>query len=72
MTKTTVYLPDDLKAALARVAATTGRSEAGLIREAIAALVSQASPPRPRGGLFRGEDSLSTQVDEHLSGFGER
>ena len=35
MCKTTVYLPDDLKAELKRVAAETGRSQADLIREGI-------------------------------------
>jgi predicted DNA-binding protein len=34
MKKTTVYLPEDLKSALGRVAAQKGRSEAELIREA--------------------------------------
>jgi plasmid stability protein len=73
MIKTTVYLPDDLKEALTRMAATTGRSEADLIREALAALVRTADRPRPRGGLFAsGDRSLASHVDEALAGFGER
>lgn len=73
MTKTTVYLPDDLKRDLERMAAASGRSEAQLIRDAVAALTSTAPTPRPRGGLFAGDDpSLSEHVDEALRGFGER
>ena len=73
VTKTTVYLPEELKEALARLAATSGRSEADLIREAIAALTHAADRPRPRGALFSsGDPSLSEQVDEALVGFGER
>jgi predicted transcriptional regulator len=37
MNKTTVYLPEDLKQSLRRMAAVSGCSEAELIREAIAA-----------------------------------
>ena len=68
-----MYLPDELKRALERMAATSGRSEADLIREAIAALARAADRPRPRGALFASADpSLSEQVDEALAGFGER
>jgi hypothetical protein len=73
VTKTTVYLPDDLKLAVARLAATSGKSEAELIRQAIGALVSAADRPRPQGGLFAsGDSTLSERVDEALAGFGER
>ena len=40
--KTTVYLPDELKRSLARLAAETSDSEASLIREAVADLVAAA------------------------------
>jgi hypothetical protein len=70
--KTTVYLPDDLKNAVARIAATSGRSEAEVIRDAIAQLARRAERPRPRGGLFAsGDASLSDSVDEALAGFGD-
>jgi hypothetical protein len=73
MNKTTVYLPDHLKEALARTAATSGRSEAQVIRDAIAALTSRTPRPRPRGSLFAsGDPGLSQRVDEALAGFGER
>lgn len=71
MNKTTVYLPDDLKRSLERLAAVSGRSEADLIREAIGVLTATAEPPRPRGGIISGGgDGLSRRVDEALAGFG--
>lgn len=70
--KTTVYIPDDLKLALSRVAKAANRSEADLIRQSIADLVERSSPPRPRGALFSsGDPSLSERVDEAIAGFGE-
>lgn len=71
--KTTVYLPDDLKKALRRLAAASGRSEAELIRQAIRDLTGGGRRPRPQGRLWRGKDpSLSERVDEALGGFGAR
>ena len=72
MQKTTVYIPDDIKAALARAASARGVSEAELIREALRALTAQAIPPRPRLPLFKsGKPGLAKRVDEALAGFGE-
>lgn len=72
MYKATVYLPDELKAALVRTAAETGRSEAEIIREGIRLAVEQEVPPIPRSGLFASGDlTLSTRVDELLKGFGK-
>lgn len=73
MNKTTVYLPERLKLALERVAASTGRSEAEVIREAIAEAVASSEPVQPRGALFASGDALlSESVDAALAGFGER
>ena len=73
MKKTTVYLPEDLKSALGRVAAERGRSEAELIREAVRELIRNSEPPRPRLPLFSsGDPRLAERVDEELAGFGER
>jgi Ribbon-helix-helix protein, copG family len=72
MNKTTVYLPDDLKAALQRAAAESGRSEAEIIREGAWLAIAKQKPPAPRSGLFdSGDPSLSERVDELLQGFGE-
>ncbi len=73
MKKTTVYLPDDLKVALERVAAVQGRSEADLIRQAVRDLTRSLEPPRPRLPLFAsGDPTLAERVDEKLArGFGE-
>ena len=68
MRKTTVYLPDDLKSAMASEAERRGVSEAQFIRSAISAAVAR---PLPRAGLFEAEP-FAERVDEHLRGFGER
>ena len=72
MQKTTVYLPDELKAALERAAVETGRSEADLIREGVRHSVEQRTPPAPRVGIFASDDGLlSERVDDLLKrGFG--
>ncbi|MEE4274118.1 MAG: CopG family transcriptional regulator [Thermoanaerobaculales bacterium] len=73
MVKTTVYLPEDLKASLGRVAAERGRSEAELIREAVRALVGGDAPVRPKVPLVAaplGDPKASERVDELLEGFG--
>jgi Arc/MetJ-type ribon-helix-helix transcriptional regulator len=79
MKKTTVYLPDELKADLERVAGAVGRSEAGLIRDALKALLDKQRSPRPKLPLFdSGDPTLAERVDEELAGrgplpgFGER
>ncbi|HEY6581714.1 MAG TPA: CopG family transcriptional regulator [Rubrobacter sp.] len=72
MKKTTVYLTEDLKSALGRIAVQRGRSEAELIREAVRELVRDSEPPRPRLPLFSsGDPTLAERVDEELAGFGE-
>ena len=73
MRKTTVYLPDDVKQNLSRMAAETGRSEAELIRQALIMITTAAERPRPNGSLFDSRTGgLADKVDEALAGFGER
>jgi Ribbon-helix-helix protein, copG family len=67
--KTTVYLPDELKSAIAREARRRGVAEAEVIRSAIAEALER---PRPRGALFASDEPLAGRVDELLAGFGER
>jgi predicted transcriptional regulator len=66
--KTTVYLPEPLKAAVEREARRRGSSEAEVIRQAIAAAVTA---PRPRAGFLDAEP-FAARTDELLEGFGER
>ena len=66
--KTTIYLPDALKAAVEREAKRLGWSEAEVIRQAVAAAVHA---PTPNAGIIDGEP-FAERVDELLAGFGER
>jgi Ribbon-helix-helix protein, copG family len=67
-TKTTVYLPDDLKASIEREAQRRGVAEAEVIRSA---LVAGLSRPAPRGGIITGPP-IAEHLDELLGGFGDR
>ncbi len=71
MFKTTLYLPDDLKAALERAAKQTGRSEADLIREGIRLAVAQQEPATPTIGILVSADpDFAEHADDPLAGFG--
>ena len=72
MRKTTVYLPDALKAALERAAVAQGRSEAALIRDAVRKFTQNVEPPKPQLPLFSsGDPTLAERVDKELKkGFG--
>jgi len=73
MTKTTVYLPHDLKRALTRLARQRRCSEAELLREAVSRLAGEAEAPAPRVPLFRSTGpSIAEDVDRALEGFGRR
>jgi Arc/MetJ-type ribon-helix-helix transcriptional regulator len=73
MKKTTIYLPDELKAAIERVAASEGTSEAELIRAALREKIAAASASRPTVPLSSaglGDPSFAERVDELLAEFG--
>jgi len=75
MIKTTVYLPESLKADLEKMAAEEKRSEAEIIRAAIAAAIESRQRPRPKIPLFSeglGDPTAAERVDELLEGFGSR
>lgn len=74
MEKTTVYLPRELKLALRRMARRQKRSEAELLREAVARLTHEAEAPAPTLPLFRSKGkSIAAHVDRELArGFGRR
>jgi Arc/MetJ-type ribon-helix-helix transcriptional regulator len=73
MRRTTIYLPEDLKAALERTAAAEGRSEAEVVRAALRTATAERVYPRPRLPLFdSGDPTLAERIDEELArGFGE-
>ncbi|MEO8695519.1 MAG: CopG family transcriptional regulator [Acidimicrobiales bacterium] len=66
--KTTVYLSDELKAAIEVEAQRRGCPEAQVIRDALAAAVTR---PKPRAGLVDAEP-IAERVEELLEGFGDR
>lgn len=73
MFKTTVYLPDELKAALERLAGETGRSESELIREGVQLAVARRTPPTPTLGILVNADPHFAEcADDHLAGFGRQ
>jgi hypothetical protein len=73
MEKTTVYLTEDQKGALARAAKTSGKSEAELIREGVELVTARHRVRELRLPLFAsGQSDLAERVDEALDGFGER
>ena len=71
MRKTTLYLPEDLKAAVKRVATEQGVSEAEIIRESIRVSVGSVRPC-PRGALYSSGQPIARDAEEMLAGFGER
>jgi plasmid stability protein len=72
MRRTTVYLPDELKAALERQAAAAGTTEAEVVRSALIAATAEQAYPTPKLPLFdSGDATLAERVDEELAaGFG--
>jgi Ribbon-helix-helix protein, copG family len=72
MVKTTVYLPEQLKARIADIARLEGRSEADLIRTALEQYADGRARPRPKLPLFDSGDPTWAQRDEEelLKGFG--
>jgi len=73
--RTTIYLPDDLKAQLEMAARSEGRTEAEVIREALARALEQRTPRRPHLPLSAPtgrQTNWAEQVDELLDGgYGE-
>ena len=69
--KATLYLTEELKAAVRIAAARQGISEAEVIRSSIRQVVG-ASRPHPRGGLFSSGHPIARRAEELLDGFGAR
>jgi Arc/MetJ-type ribon-helix-helix transcriptional regulator len=73
MRKTTIYLPDELKKRVEKVARTSGKSEADVIRDAINAATRDAGAPTPRIPLMErglGDPTIAENVDALLESFG--
>jgi len=73
MKKTTLYLPDDLKQRIEAAARAERRSEADVIRDAIAAGVAGPRAPEPRiplPGMTLGDPTIAERAGELLDGFG--
>lgn len=68
MIKTTVYFDEETALALRQLATVAGRSQAELIRDAVALYVDQATRPLPRGigGYHSGRSDVSTRAEELL------
>jgi Arc/MetJ-type ribon-helix-helix transcriptional regulator len=67
MTKTTIYLPDELKRQIEEAAERERRSEAEIIREALAKAMRERTPPKPTVPLFEeglGDPTIAERVDE--------
>lgn len=75
MKKTSVYLEDELDAALARRAAEEGVTKAEFIRRALAGAVDRPGRPKPLavGVIEGGPADMAANVDRYLveTGFGE-
>ena len=71
MKRTTVYLPEEMKARLEAEARRRGVTEAEVIRVAVDKEVRR---PRPRGGILTGDlgGLTSENLDEFLEGFGDQ
>lgn len=71
MKRTTVYLPEELKARLEAAAKTRGVTEAEIVRQAVDIELRRREP---RGGFLSGgpDDGVnSDNLHEHMEGFGE-
>lgn len=72
MRKTTIYLTDQLKTAVERVAAESNQSEAEVIRTAVSHYTASDTSKRPAVAIFDDAfEPISHRVDELLAqGFG--
>jgi Arc/MetJ-type ribon-helix-helix transcriptional regulator len=73
MKRTTVFLPEDLKADLERAAEAAACSEAELIRQGVREVTARHLAPEPDFPLFDSRGRLdASRVDEMLKGDPER
>ena len=73
MKKTTLYLPDELKKRIEKVAKIERKSEADVIRDAISSVVGVLDVPEPRLPLSQkglGDPTIAERVDDLMEKFG--
>jgi Arc/MetJ-type ribon-helix-helix transcriptional regulator len=71
--KTTIYLSEELKHDIERVASCDGRSEADVIRDALQTAMADRDYPEPRIPLVPyglGAPDIAERAEELLEGFG--
>jgi len=71
MVKTSVYLDDQQKQDLDRVAQLTGRSQADLIRDGISQVIHDHLARRPKMRARFHDPSLVGRTEDLIEGFGE-
>ena len=72
MNKSTIYLTDDLKRGVERLAKHGRTSEAEAIRTAISEAVDRLERPKPHGGFIDDDwGPIDWNNDDYLAGFGE-
>jgi hypothetical protein len=75
MRKTSVYLSDEDRARLARLATTLGRSQAEIVREGLRAMERATPPGRQFAtvGIVSGDGTAISEIPEEelLKGFGD-
>ena len=71
--RTTIYLPDDMKAAIEREAARRGVTEAEIIRSAVEADLATAQRPKPTLPVFPEGlgDDIAGRTEELLESYGQ-
>ena len=69
MTKTTLYLDEEMHSSLRALARAQGRKQSVLVREALGAYLEQHSRPRPKGiGAYRsGRSDVGMRTEELLA-----
>ena len=71
--RTTIYLPDELKRQIERVADREGRTEADVVRDAVTTAISARRVADPRIPLVPqglGAPDIAERAEELLDGFG--
>jgi hypothetical protein len=69
--KTTVYLDEDIRAAIRFTALDRQVPEAEVIRQALRASLGGADLPAPQGAVFDGGQPVDWNSGDPLKGFGE-